>query len=260
MSPRDVRPARGQPGLNPSARAAGRAEATARAQAAIDAASAALASGAIAGAAWQRRVSDALAGAYLDAGVGGDDPRWASGFDGDAALWREARELVLDAVPANARPGASLLDVGCATGHLMGCLAAWGRERGVELTPYGLELSPALADAARNRLPAWADRIYTGNVSDWVPPHRFDYVRSGLEYVPPGAGPALVARLLRDVVAPGGRLIVGPVSGTDVDAAVAAFAAAGVPRPGVTGAADWNRKTRRVVWAEAGPGAGAGPA
>ena len=70
---------------------------------------------------------------------------------------------------------------------------------------------------------------------------------------PAGRGPALVARLLRDVVAPGGRLIVGPVSGADVDAAVAAFAAAGIPRPGVAGATDRNGKTRQVVWAGAGP-------
>lgn len=67
-------------------------------------------------------------------------------------------------------------------------LDAWARERGLELTLYGLELNAALADAARRRLPAWAGRIYTGNVSDWLPTRRFDYVRTGLEYVPAGAG------------------------------------------------------------------------
>ena len=63
------------------------------AQAAIDAASAELARGAIGDAEWSRRVSDALARSYLRE----DDPRWQSGFDGDAALWRQAREPVLAA-------------------------------------------------------------------------------------------------------------------------------------------------------------------
>lgn len=224
-----------------------RARAKADAQAAIDAADAALASGALTEAEWQHRVTDALAGSYLREA----DPRWQSGFDGDPALWRQARALVLDAVPR----GGTLLDVGCATGHLMECLTAWAAERGLALTAYGLELNPALADAARRRLPAWAGRIYTGNVSDWrppVPPGCFDYVRTGLEYVAPGRGPALVARLLTTVVAPGGRLIVGPVSERDVPDTVTAFTAAGVAGPGVVSAADRNGKVRAVVWAAPG--------
>jgi len=102
---------------------------------------------------------------------------------------------------------------------------------------------------ARRRLPAWADRIFTGNISDWRPPKRFTYVRTGLEYVAPGRGPALVARLLAGAVAPGGRLIVGPVYERDVPATVAAFTGAGVPEPGVVPAADRNGKVRAVVWA-----------
>lgn len=220
-----------------------RAAAKASAQAAMDAASAELARGAIGEAEWQRRTSVALASAYLR----DDDPRWQSGFDGDPELWRQARALVLDAVPG----GGSLLDVGCANGHLMECLDSWARERGLELTLYGLELDPRLADAARRRLPAWADRIYTGNVSHWVPPRRFTYVRTGLEYVAPGGEPALLVRLLREVVEPGGRVIVGPVYASDVEAARRAFAEAGIPDPGVVSAADRNGKTRFVLWADA---------
>ena len=218
-----------------------RERARADAQAAIDAADAALAAGAIAEREWQRRVSDALAGAYLREA----DPRWQAGFDGDPGLWREARELVLDAVPHDG----TLLDVGCATGHLMECLALWGAERGLALTVAGLELSPGLADAAQRRLPEWADRIYTGNVSDWRPDARYTYVRTGLEYVAPGRGPVLIRRLLRELVAPGGRLIVGPVYEYDVPVTVAAFRDAGVAAPQVTTRADRNGKIRGVVWA-----------
>ena len=228
--------------LDPLARARAKAEA----QTAIDAADTARLAGAIGEAEWQRRVSAALAGSYLREA----DPRWQSGFDGDPALWREARELVLDAVPQNG----TLLDVGAATGHLMECLTAWGAERGLALEVYGLELDPALAAAARRRRPAGAGRIFEGNVSTWrppAPPGRFAYVRTGLEYVAPGRGPALVRRLLAEVVAPGGRLLVGPVYAGDVAATVAALRAAGVPAPVVVTRADRTGKARAVVWAAA---------
>ena len=225
---------RGDPDLRSRARAEG--------QATIRAATLELERGATDEAAWYRRQAEVLAAAYLLE----DDPRWQSGFDGDPGLWREAREPVLEAV---SRDG-TFLDVGCATGPLMECLAAWAQERGRHLSMYGLELSHDLADAARRRLPAWAGRIFEGNVVDWLPPRRFTYVRTGLEYVPPRRGPHLIARLLRDVVEPGGRLIVGPVYGRDFEDALAAFAAAGWADPAVRSATDRNGKTRHVIWVE----------
>ena len=221
-----------------------RASAKLEAQAAIDAASRDFAAGAIDESTWQRRVSVALATAYLAE----DDPRWQSGFDGDADLWREARAFILDAVPS----GGSFLDVGCANGYLIECIPAWAAERGLELSLHGLELSADLAEEARRRLPAMSDRIYTGNVSDWTPPRRFTYVRSGLEYVPSGREPALVARLLRDVVEPGGRLIAGPIAEDQVQATLGAFTAAGVRSPQVVSATDRVGKTRYAVWARNG--------
>ena len=219
-----------------------RARAKADAQAKIDAADAALASGTASEVEWQARVSDALAASYLRE----TDPRWQSGFDGDATLWREARELLLDAVPTDG----SFLDIGCATGHLMECLVVWGQERGVRLRVSGLELNPALAAEARRRLPDWAPEVHTGNVSDWRPPKRYTYVRTGLEYAPTARGPALIRRLLEDVVAPQGRLIVGPVYEGDVDATIAMFRRAGVAQPGVSRRADRNGKVRAVIWAQ----------
>jgi hypothetical protein len=218
-----------------------RANAKLEAQAAIDAASRDFAAGAIDESTWQRRVSDALATAYL----GEDDPRWQSGFDGDPGLWREARAFILDAVPANG----SFLDVGCANGYLLECIAMWAAERGLELSLHGLELNPDLADEARRRLPTMSDEIYTGNASEWIPPRRFTYVRTGLEYVPAGREPALVARLLRDVVEPDGRLIAGPVAGDQLQATLGAFTAAGVRDPQVVSATDRHGKPRYAAWA-----------
>jgi hypothetical protein len=225
---------------NEHARSLAKTEAHAR----IDAASRSLAGGEIDDHEWQHRVTDALAAAYLRE----SDARWQSGFDGDADLWREAREVVLRAVPNDG----SLLDVGCANGHLLECLALWSKERGRQLSLYGLELNPALADAARRRLPALAGRIFTGNVSDWNPPQRFTYVRTGLEYVPPGRETRLVDRLLDRVVAQDGRLIVGPVSQDELQVTVDAVSGARPTAIGVVGATDRNGKTRHVVWAAGG--------
>src|SRR5690606_29145585 len=52
--------------------------------------------------------------------------------------------------------------------------------------------------------------IFVGNVRDWRPPDgaRFDYVLLRPEYAPPGRRAALIRRVLAELVAPGGRLIV----------------------------------------------------
>jgi SAM-dependent methyltransferase len=106
------------------------------------------------------------------------------------------------------RDGA-FLDVGCANGFLMESVRAWAAEEGYDVEPYGLEISPELAALARQRLPRWADRIFVGNAASWVPPRRFEYVRAGLDYVPPTRRRDLVEHLIADAVTPEGRLIVG---------------------------------------------------
>jgi hypothetical protein len=148
---------------------------------------------------WYRQHEEALVDAYLAS----DDPRAQSGKSGDAAEWRWSRELVLDACPRRAR----VLDVGAANGLLMESLHAWGRERGMAIEPYGLEISHRLARLARRRLPQWADRIAVGNVMAWEPPLRFDVVHTGLDYVPRARRREMVERILRTYLVPGGRIV-----------------------------------------------------
>ncbi|HLV82042.1 MAG TPA: class I SAM-dependent methyltransferase [Chthonomonadaceae bacterium] len=162
---------------------------------------AALAAGEITEEDWYREMQAIFTPAYLAA----ETPWGQSGKLGDQAAWEYARSLIADAVD---RSG-TFLDVGCASGYLMECLARWTQEKGLEVEVYGLDIAPELADLARRRLPHWADRIYVGNAIDWPPRMRFDFVRTGLEYVPQRRQPDFVARLLRDVVAPGGRLFLG---------------------------------------------------
>jgi SAM-dependent methyltransferase len=220
-----------------------REHAKVQAQKIIDAATDDLARGVVDDLGWSRRVADALTSAYLL----DDDLRWQSGFDGDSRLWREARELIL--APVN-RDG-TFLDIGCATGYLMECLQTWAKERQRSLMMYGLELSPALVAAARNRTPDLANRIFEGNVLDWIPPHRFTFVRTGLEYVPSHRQSWLVRRLLDKFLEPGGRLIAGPVAAAELSASRDAFGGAGVSAELVEHT-DYNGKTRYVLWCTSG--------
>jgi hypothetical protein len=174
-------------------------------------ADAALARGQIDEATWHVRVEEPL----IDAYVASDDPRAQSGKGGDEADWRWARELILDVFPWRA----TFLDIGCANGYLMESIHRWGAERGLEVEPYGLDISWRIAALAKLRLPHWADRIFVGNAIEWTPPRRFDVVQAGLDEVPPPRRRELVDLLLREFVVPGGKLVfrAGRVGGEHPD-------------------------------------------
>ncbi len=173
----------------------------------------ALEAGAIDERGWHRQIGEVITAAYLAA----DTPWGQSGKSGDERQWTYARSLVCDAVE---RDG-TFLDVGCANGYLMECMERWSAERGRRIEPYGLDIAHELVDLARSRLPTWADRIYTGDVMTWSPPQRFDFVRTGLEYVPLRRRRDLVQRVLDEFVAAGGRLIIGTYSSPRVGTGVA---------------------------------------
>ncbi len=169
---------------------------------------AALESGEIDEAEWHRQVAEVITPAYLAA----DTPWGQSGKMGDEDGWNYARSLICDAIDGDG----SFLDVGCANGFLMECMKRWAVERGLRVQPYGLDISPELVELARERLPNWAGRIYTGNVMTWRAAQRFDFVRTGLEYAPSRRRRDLARRILDDLVAEGGRLIVGTYHGEGV--------------------------------------------
>jgi hypothetical protein len=143
----------------------------------------------------------ALEASYLRSG----DPIRQSGFGGGAERWRAEREPVLEAIDGDG----DLLDVGCANGYLLECLVAWGAERGLALTPFGVDIGPALIAEAKRRLPDLADNFWVGNGWDWRPPRRFRYVYTLYDNVPEELLAPYAQRLLEYVVEPGGRLIVG---------------------------------------------------
>jgi 2-polyprenyl-3-methyl-5-hydroxy-6-metoxy-1,4-benzoquinol methylase len=147
----------------------------------------------------------AEAAALEDAYLQSADPIRQSGFGGGPERWRAERSPILDAVTRDGH----LLDIGCANGYLAECLVRWVAERGITLTPHGIDIGPKLIAEAKRRLPAFAANFHVANGWDWQPDRRFGYVYTLSDVVPPDMLAEYVGRLLERLVEPGGRLIVG---------------------------------------------------
>jgi len=143
---------------------------------------------------WHEQVATLVVPAYLAATT----PWEQSGQSGSRSDWEYSRSLIADAIDR----GGTFLDVGCANGFLMESIVRWTP---FEVEPYGLEIAPELADLARHRLPARADRITVGNAVQWQPPQPFTHIRTNLDYVPRPRRRGLVEHLRANC----DRLIVG---------------------------------------------------
>jgi 2-polyprenyl-3-methyl-5-hydroxy-6-metoxy-1,4-benzoquinol methylase len=143
--------------------------------------------------------------ALEDAYLRSDDPIRQSGFGGGVERWRAERSPILEAVTGDG----DLLDIGCAVGYLAECLVEWGAERGVRLTPHGIDIGERLIAEAKRRLPEYAGNFRAANGWDWRPGRRFRYVYTLSDCVPVEMLREYVGRLLERLVEPGGRLIVG---------------------------------------------------
>jgi SAM-dependent methyltransferase len=133
------------------------------------------------------------------------DPILQSGFSGGERRWREEREPILRAVDSDG----DFLDVGCANGFLLECLTEWANERGICLTPFGIDAGAGLIELARRRFPDLRDNFYVVNAWDWQPPRRFRYVYTLYDCVPVEFLEEYVHRLSERYVEASGRLIIG---------------------------------------------------
>ena len=107
---------------------------------------------------------DDLKGLLEPAYVAAEKPWQQSGFglrDPQRTFerWRAQRKPVADAVTSSG----TFLDIGCANGFLLECVVQWVGERGLAVTPYGLDLSDKLVAMAKTRLPQFADNLFVGN-------------------------------------------------------------------------------------------------
>jgi SAM-dependent methyltransferase len=160
-------------------------------------------------AAWFAANKTLLETAYLAA----QQPWQQSGFGlytpRTYGAWEAHRKPIGDCIE---RSGA-FLDVGCANGYLLESALRWTAERGIEIEPYGLDISEKLVTMAQQRLPTYADHFFIGNAWNWTPPRAFDYVRTELVYVPDTLQAPYVSRLLDEFISPGGKLLVAGYRG-----------------------------------------------
>ena len=144
---------------------------------------------------------------FTQAYLAADNPRAQSGHGGDEAAYRYTRGMILEAIHKDG----AFLDVGCANGHLIEMLDRWLTGTGLYVKFHGLDISQGLLELAKSRLPNWRERFFLGNALHWSPPTKFDFVHAAeLHYVPRDRQRELMDHLFNDLVAPGGRLILGP--------------------------------------------------
>jgi 2-polyprenyl-3-methyl-5-hydroxy-6-metoxy-1,4-benzoquinol methylase len=121
----------------------------------------------------------------------------------EAALYLKTFALRMALVDRWTKPAARVLDVGCAAGYFLRVM----QERGHDV--HGVELSAAIAKEAV--LTLGAGRIHTGTLDEAVrakdyAAHSFDLVTlwDVIEHLP---DPQAVLRACRELIAPGGRLL-----------------------------------------------------
>jgi SAM-dependent methyltransferase len=187
---------------------------------------------------WTRDTVRLLEEHYLRAPT----PEGQSGKTGDPALWELSRRLVV----RPAHHDGTFLDLGCANGLLMESVHRWAAEDGRRLDPYGLDASERLVAFARRRLPHWHDRFFVGDALTWAPPWRFDFVHTMVDLVPPPRRPAWLRRVLDEMVAPGGRLIVRDYAGIGDR-----LRSWGLPVAGATVQERGDRPAQEAAWLDA---------
>lgn len=149
---------------------------------------------------WFTELKQVLETAYTSA----SSPWEQSGKRGTFEDWIRLRLPNLS--PVN--HSGTYLDIGCANGYLLECLLTFAKLKGVAIVPYGLDFSAQFIDLAQKRLSIYAKNFYVGNVWDWCPPQKFDYVRTELDYVPRNYYKTLIERLLTGFVTKNGKLII----------------------------------------------------
>ena len=101
-------------------------------------------------------------------------------MSGPLDRWTSLRKLTTDCID---RDGAAL-DLCCANGFLLECILKWTHDRGIVVTPYGLDISPELIALARTGLPAYRYNMFSGNSYVWLSPTQMDYLSAMVGLLP----------------------------------------------------------------------------
>ena len=132
------------------------------------------------------------------------EPWKQAGFVEDETAWVALRKPIVDCVEKSG----TFLDIECSNGYLLECLLKWSAERGIKLTPYGIDLSEKLIAVAKTRLPDHPANFVVGNAMKWSSPIKYDYVRTELGYVLDESQEQYLQAVFSNFLDTGGKLIV----------------------------------------------------
>ncbi|MFC1948952.1 class I SAM-dependent methyltransferase [Chloroflexota bacterium] len=149
---------------------------------------------------WFENLRELLETAYLS----NAEPWKQSGMSGPEERWISLRKPVAECIDKSG----SFLDIGCANGYLLECCIKWTAEKGIKIKPYGLDISSELIELAKKRLPEYAGHFFVGNGLTWLPPRRFDFVRTELVYVSAEYEKQYIEYILTNYLNAEGKLLV----------------------------------------------------
>lgn len=131
------------------------------------------------------------------------EPWKQAGFMLSEEDWTTCRKPIADCI----QKSGTFLDINCSNGYLLESILKWTAARGLEITPYGIDLSAKLIALAKQRLPKYADNLSVGTAPYWTSPVKFDYVRTEISYALEESQEQYLHRVFSSYITPGGNLI-----------------------------------------------------
>jgi ubiquinone/menaquinone biosynthesis C-methylase UbiE len=131
------------------------------------------------------------------------EPWKQAGFLLDEQAWKECRKPIADCVEKSG----TFLDIDCTNGYLLESIVEWTGDRGLTVTPYGLDISEKLLVLAKERLAKYSKNLFVGSAPYWVSPVKFDYVRTELGYVLEESQEKYLHQIFNSYLAQDGKLL-----------------------------------------------------
>lgn len=160
---------------------------------------------------WFENLKKATTIAYLSRNT----PWGQCGHSGTKETWMESRIMPL--LETLYKSG-TFIDIGCSIGYILECLHEWTQDSPIQVEYFGVDICDDLIHIARKRMPEFKNNLFVGNVDTWIPPRKFDYVRTHeITYVPEYKQRDFLYNLYNNYLKPGGRLIIGSYSESAIE-------------------------------------------
>jgi len=148
---------------------------------------------------WLNRLKKDIEESYLRY----KEPWKQSGFMMSEEDWVKCRKPVADCMDKSG----TFLDISCSIGYLLESVLSWTKERGLSITPYGIDASEKLIKVAKTRLTAFENNLVVANAMSWVSPLKYDFVRADLSYVLIESQEQFLQRIFNNFLTADGKVI-----------------------------------------------------